>query len=80
MSNSRQLAPDILSKYMDIFCLEITDEDDGEVSLHSPSSTTTTVIKNVIRHVTDVLQRESRHTTAIGTELSKTNNPTAYTA
>jgi hypothetical protein len=45
--------------------------DDGEklVLLDSPS--TTTVVKNVIRHVTDVLLREFMHSTSIGPELSK---------
>jgi hypothetical protein len=61
---------------MNIFCLPISDDDKIEVLLDSPS--TTTLVKNVIRHVTDVLQEESRHSTAIGPELSKTNNPTAY--
>jgi hypothetical protein len=39
-----------------------------EASL-DPSSTTTAV-KNVFRHVTDVLQLEFKHSTAIGPELS----------
>jgi hypothetical protein len=58
---------------MDIFYLHIKDDDDGEVSLDSPSTTTTTVLKNAIQRVTDVLQRECRHSTAIGAELSKIN-------
>jgi hypothetical protein len=52
------------------------DDDEREVLLDSPS--TTTVVKNVIRHVREVLQGEFRHSRAIGPELSKTNNPTAY--
>jgi hypothetical protein len=34
-------------------------------------SSTTTAVKNVFRHVTDVLQLEFKHGTAIGPELSK---------
>jgi hypothetical protein len=34
-------------------------------------SSTTTAVKNVFRHVTDVLQLEFKHSTAIGPELSK---------
>jgi hypothetical protein len=34
-------------------------------------SSTTTAVKNVIGHVTDVLQPEFKHSTAIGAELSK---------
>jgi hypothetical protein len=60
---------------MDIFCLLNSDDDAKEVLLDSPS--TTTVVTNVIRPVTDVLQGEFRHSTAIGPELSETSNPTA---
>jgi hypothetical protein len=67
----------LISKNMDNFCLQNRDDDD-EVSLDLPS-TTKTILKNVFRHVTVVLQRECRHSTAIGTELSKPYNPTAYT-
>jgi hypothetical protein len=34
-------------------------------------SSTTTAVKNVFRHVTDVLQLEFKRSTAIGPELSK---------
>jgi hypothetical protein len=34
-------------------------------------SSTTTAVKNVFRHVTDVLQLEFKRSTAIGSELSK---------
>jgi hypothetical protein len=34
-------------------------------------SSTTTAVKNVFRHVTDVLQVEFKRITAIGPELSK---------
>jgi hypothetical protein len=46
----------------------LADDDDG------------TIAKNVIRHVTDVLQGEFRHSTSIGPDLSKSNKPTAYAA
>jgi hypothetical protein len=35
------------------------------------ASSTTTAVKNVFRHVTDALQLEFKHSTAIGPELSK---------
>jgi hypothetical protein len=34
-------------------------------------SSTTTAVKNVFRHVTDILQLEFKRSTAIGPELSK---------
>jgi hypothetical protein len=51
---------------MDLFCLQISDDDERIALLDSPS---TKVVNNVIRHVTDVLQRETRHSTAIVPEL-----------
>jgi hypothetical protein len=64
---------------MGLFYLQISHDGEREVLLDSPS--TTTVVKNVFGHVTDVLQkREFRHIAAIGPQLFKTKNPTAYTA
>jgi hypothetical protein len=52
---------------MGLFCLQISDDDERIALLDSPS--TKTVVKNVFRHVTDVLQREITHSTAIVPEL-----------
>jgi hypothetical protein len=54
---------------MDRLCIPISD--DGERLVLLDSTSTTGVVKKVIRHVTDVLQREFWHSTAIGPELSK---------
>jgi hypothetical protein len=62
---------------MDRFCLPISDNDEEQTLLYSPSMTT--VVKNVVRHVKEVLPRELTHSTAISRTI-QTHNPTAYTA
>jgi hypothetical protein len=54
---------------MDRSCIPIGDGGERLVLLDSPS--TSGVVEKVIRHVTDLLQREFWHSTAIGPELSK---------
>jgi hypothetical protein len=53
---------------MDRFCFKLAMMMIG--AFLDPSSTTTAV-KNVFRHVADVLQHERKRSTAIGPELSK---------
>jgi hypothetical protein len=65
-----------MSYNMDVFCLQISDEDEREVLLDSPSMTT--VVKNLIPLSRTYYSENEWDCTAIGPELYKTNNPTPY--